>query len=310
MHMMEVKRILMINLKSKNYIDLFLVITMRGDLEILGYNIIHWSGAPLPWEAQKLLDNPQKVQELKEASFKNVTNFLIKCFSNEIPDTISTYMNYIAKMSFNEVPDYNKCRKMFEKGLKDMKKSNTGPLELTVDDIKEKITIKSPAPKARQTAKSKRIISDDSSPDSTPISPVKRARSKKIDLEYVLNNTNDSMNQSPGSIVLNNNVRANGKPKKKYELNFELDLSLDADVVVTVNRKPRNKTKTESEQNGHGTSKTSIEHTPKSSDEEKIEVKKPKTTRLNRTPPAKTDSEVKVTKAVTRAGEYKGKKAK
>lgn len=54
--------------------------TRRGDMEILAYNIIHWSGVTLPWEADGLLANPKKVQESKETFMADVDNALKKCF--------------------------------------------------------------------------------------------------------------------------------------------------------------------------------------------------------------------------------------
>lgn len=42
--------------------------TRRGDLEILAYNVVHWwSGAQLPWEAGRLLEQPVRVHEAKRA---------------------------------------------------------------------------------------------------------------------------------------------------------------------------------------------------------------------------------------------------
>lgn len=54
--------------------------TMRSDMEILAYNIVHWSGTTLPWEADGLLALPKKVQESKELFMSNVVVSLKKCF--------------------------------------------------------------------------------------------------------------------------------------------------------------------------------------------------------------------------------------
>ncbi len=54
--------------------------TMRSDMEILAYNIIHWSGTTLPWEAEGLLASPKKVQESKEKFMSDVTDSLKKCY--------------------------------------------------------------------------------------------------------------------------------------------------------------------------------------------------------------------------------------
>lgn len=55
---------------------------MRGDFEILAYNLIQWCGVLLPWEASKILDAPVKVQAAKEELMKNVDSSLKKCFGS------------------------------------------------------------------------------------------------------------------------------------------------------------------------------------------------------------------------------------
>jgi hypothetical protein len=47
---------------------------MRGDLEILAYNLIQWLAGQLPWEKSNLLQNPAKVQQVKEDSMKMSIN--------------------------------------------------------------------------------------------------------------------------------------------------------------------------------------------------------------------------------------------
>lgn len=103
--------------------------TMRSDMEILAYNVIQWTGTALPWEAEKLLANPAKVQESKEKHMKDVGGFMKYCFKKDIPKPIHEYVKYVATLKYNEKPDYSKCRKMFEAGLKELGKSNTGDLE-------------------------------------------------------------------------------------------------------------------------------------------------------------------------------------
>lgn len=49
---------------------------MRGDLEILGYNMLQWLVGELPWE--KSLKVPKTVQDMKEAFMKNVRSTISK----------------------------------------------------------------------------------------------------------------------------------------------------------------------------------------------------------------------------------------
>lgn len=50
--------------------------TRRGDLEILGFNLLQWLGSTLPWE--KDLKNPEKVYEKKKELMSNVKTYLAK----------------------------------------------------------------------------------------------------------------------------------------------------------------------------------------------------------------------------------------
>lgn len=100
------------------------VSTMRGDMEILGYNMVHWLGLDLPWETQKLLANPKKVQESKEQYMKSLDKHLATA-----PEAIRSFMKYVEQMQPDDAPDYVKCRGYLEKGLKVLGKDNKGVLE-------------------------------------------------------------------------------------------------------------------------------------------------------------------------------------
>lgn len=53
---------------------------MRGDMEILAYNLVQWTGGELPWEKNKLLGVPAKVQQAKEELMSNVGGRLKDCY--------------------------------------------------------------------------------------------------------------------------------------------------------------------------------------------------------------------------------------
>lgn len=56
------------------------VATIRGDLEILGYNMLQWLVGELPWE--KCLKQPNTVQSMKETFMKNVRSEISKNYPN------------------------------------------------------------------------------------------------------------------------------------------------------------------------------------------------------------------------------------
>ncbi|XP_037947842.1 nucleosomal histone kinase 1-like [Teleopsis dalmanni] len=108
------------------------VATMRSDLEILGYNLIEWMGAKLPWVQDKLLAAPAKVQKSKEDFFLNLDKSLSKLFPKGVSVPIAEYMKNVCKMEYNDRPDYDKFRKTFLNGLKTLKISNQGDLEFNL----------------------------------------------------------------------------------------------------------------------------------------------------------------------------------
>ncbi|XP_039492830.1 nucleosomal histone kinase 1 [Drosophila santomea] len=103
--------------------------TRRADLEILGYNLIEWMGAELPWVTQKLLTVPLKVQKAKEAFMDNIADSLKTLFPKGVPAPIGDFMKYVSKLTHNQEPDYDKCRSWFSGALKQLKIPNSGDLD-------------------------------------------------------------------------------------------------------------------------------------------------------------------------------------
>ncbi|KAH8250349.1 hypothetical protein KR026_011337 [Drosophila bipectinata] len=103
--------------------------TRRSDLEILGYNLIEWLGAELPWVTQKLLATPAKVQKAKESFVDNVEGSLKSLFPKGVPAPLGSFMKYVCKLSHTQEPDYDLCRSWFANALKQMKIPNSGDLD-------------------------------------------------------------------------------------------------------------------------------------------------------------------------------------
>lgn len=218
--------------------------TMRGDLEILGYNLIQWMGVLLPWEADKILDKPIKVQEAKEKFMKEIDLSLKKLFPSAIPDGIKNFMKYVQSLEYNESPDYKKCRKFFEADLKSLGKSNSGVLEFSagkVNSSPEKS--KSKVKENISPVKKRRTVVEDDEEEEEQSAP-KRTKSREV-VPSQPKEEPTRKGKKDGNILINNKISVKGKPKKTYELNFELDVSLDANVVVNINRKPKTAKKEE-----------------------------------------------------------------
>jgi vaccinia related kinase len=303
--------------------------TMRGDLEILAYNLIQWLAGQLPWEKSNLLQNPAKVQQAKEDSMKNIDKFMKTCFDKKIPAPIHQFVKYVGQLDYDENPDYPKVRKFFLDGLKTLGKPDSGPLEFTeaVSNGKaeknlankakkqksDEIVEASPEvePVRRGRIRKAAAITPESSPE---IVPVKKNRKKADEPKEPKENKKkeDQPTKEPsvkagssktGTVKLSSD--STDKKKKTIEVNLELDISIDADVVVNLHRKDKKKKKPSKLDN-------SVEEIP-DSDEEDISIqgklyKKAKTDKKQDAPTRV--SPRKPPPFVARAGEYKGKKAK
>lgn len=99
----------------------------RSDLECLGYNMIYWLTAKLPWE--ELLENAEAIEKEKKKNFHDLDKFLKYCFGNDYPLFIYEYFNYIRKLSFEQKPDYDLCKNILINALKEYGYKNDGKLD-------------------------------------------------------------------------------------------------------------------------------------------------------------------------------------
>lgn len=79
---------------------------MRGDLEILGYNMLQWLVGELPWE--KVLTNQKKVQEMKEDLLKNVRATISKKYP-KVPGEFRIKHKSIL-IFLQNLPEYKLCQ--------------------------------------------------------------------------------------------------------------------------------------------------------------------------------------------------------
>lgn len=210
--------------------------TMRGDLEILGYNLIQWCASKLPWEAPEILKVPVKVQEAKEKFMGDLEKNFKALFPRDLPRPILNFMIHVRDLKYDQKPDYSKCRQILEKGLKELGKSNSGDLDFsgtagaTSKIKKEVINASKRSPKANSDAES--------------ISPRKRPRTKRERDPTPPRDPTPSPKRKPREKVptVQAHVAKASRTKKTYKVNVELDISLDADVLVNVKRKPKTPT--------------------------------------------------------------------
>lgn len=77
--------------------------TMRGDLEILGYNILAWCGYELPWSKDQ--KTPATVQQKKIDLMSNLDTL-----KNQVPASVIKYLQYVNELKHNQKPDYEHAK--------------------------------------------------------------------------------------------------------------------------------------------------------------------------------------------------------
>jgi len=84
----------------------------------------------LPWMDN--LANHQYVHNQKNGFMGDIQSFLLRCFGeDDYPEILEEYLNYVVSMEFDAVPNYDKCRKMFEQGLKKENCALNGKLDFS-----------------------------------------------------------------------------------------------------------------------------------------------------------------------------------
>ncbi|KAI8334223.1 kinase-like protein [Chlamydoabsidia padenii] len=87
----------------------------RDDLESLGHVFMYFLRGSLPWQGLKAATNKQKYERIGEK--KQTTS--IKDLCAGYPNEFAIYLQYVRKLGFEENPDYDFLRELFNKVLKD-----------------------------------------------------------------------------------------------------------------------------------------------------------------------------------------------
>ncbi|KAI5743927.1 hypothetical protein M8J77_023881 [Diaphorina citri] len=88
----------------------------KGDLEVLGYNLLQWLVGYLPWEMD--LSDPERVATLKKRAMAHINDFVSRCYIKDSPPgALIDYLKYINSLDFDTTPDYKYCKKLFRLGV-------------------------------------------------------------------------------------------------------------------------------------------------------------------------------------------------
>ncbi|GAA5798118.1 kinase-like domain-containing protein [Helicostylum pulchrum] len=94
----------------------------RDDLESLGHVFMYFLRGSLPWQGLKAATNKQKYERIGEK--KQTTP--VKELCDGFPEEFGIYLQYVRKLGFEESPDYDFLRELFNKVLRRMGDSDDG----------------------------------------------------------------------------------------------------------------------------------------------------------------------------------------
>lgn len=213
---------------------------MRGDLEVLLYNIIQWICGTLPWE--KNLKEPSGVQQQKEKAFNNVQKFLKECFTSEVPQPVSQFMTLLATLKYNDIPNYDKFREILVKGLQKLNHTPTGKLEFSTKKLeKPPSTPKKAKNSATEEKGSVKKVKCTPAKASTPAKVTNTPKTPRGKQTVAL--ADDSLNTSIDSIILDEKCMK-GKDMRRQLLE---NIDGDADYVVQIKKRKIKATTSSSE---------------------------------------------------------------
>ncbi|XP_045774627.1 nucleosomal histone kinase 1-like isoform X2 [Maniola jurtina] len=193
------------------------VATTRGDLEILGYNMLQWLTGQLPWE--KSLLQPKTVQEMKEAFMKNVRKEITK-LSSSVPEALIKFFEYINTLKPKDSIDYSKCKKMFETYLKSQGVSRSSKLEFTSKKNKGSKAVNGDQNDSGTEKSKEKVVKKNSIKQNGEAKITKRGRKAKIVVS-----DEDSENEEPPTI---DNVSPSKRGRKPRTIHLDVNSEEEA----------------------------------------------------------------------------------
>ncbi|MED6270393.1 hypothetical protein CHARACLAT_009758, partial [Characodon lateralis] len=83
----------------------------RGDLQILGFCLLHWLCGSLPWD--NVLKNPNQVQEAKIRLMDNLPGSVQQLSaSGASTDELTEFLIYVRTLDYEDKPDYQLLKKL------------------------------------------------------------------------------------------------------------------------------------------------------------------------------------------------------
>jgi serine/threonine protein kinase len=176
----------------------------RDDLEALGHVFMYFLRGSLPWQGLKAATNKQKYERICEK--KQTTTLDELC--GEFPNEFKIYMNYVRTLKFDEQPDYEYLRNLFNKVLSRMGEIDDGVFDwMMVMDRKVEERLKREMELERMKSQQSTVVSTPSSA-SPNVEENRRSAQRASDI-YNIKTINSSSNNPLQYATLNAAHRIN-----------------------------------------------------------------------------------------------------
>jgi len=168
----------------------------RSDLEILGYNLVHWMSGTLPWMDN--LTNCQYVHTQKTGFMNDVPNFLQRCFGDsDYPSVLQEFLEYTKGLEFDTEPDYDLCRDLFKKALKKAKTPYDGKLDFSAPKKSPNKKVGSPITSPPKAPAGKRSVSSPAKKTKTSSKKATPKRQTRAQKTVVVESSDEDVIEEP-----------------------------------------------------------------------------------------------------------------
>nr|XP_033469598.1 serine/threonine-protein kinase VRK1-like [Epinephelus lanceolatus] len=160
----------------------------RGDLQILGFCLLHWLCGSLPWD--RVLKNPTQVQEAKARLMDNLPGSVQQLsVSGASTDEVAAFLSYVKTLDYQEKPNYQRLKQLLATVV-------TGRLDLSIPQgpagesttkAQDPPTREKTAGRARGCSKAKAVVTevDDDNDDDDDDEQEEKMKSKPVSARYI-----------------------------------------------------------------------------------------------------------------------------
>ncbi|XP_042358009.1 serine/threonine-protein kinase VRK2 isoform X2 [Plectropomus leopardus] len=133
----------------------------RGDLQILGFCLLHWICGSLPWD--KVLNNPAQVQEAKARLMDNLPGSVRQLsVSGASTDEVAAFLSYVKTLDYQEKPNYQRVKQLLATGTTGRLDFSMpkGPAGGSTTKIQDPATRDKKTGRARGPSKAKAVVTE------------------------------------------------------------------------------------------------------------------------------------------------------